>query len=45
LELTYAVTGYLAAGLNTYAAPVDGVLKEQFTRMKNYIERGDPALK
>jgi len=45
LEVTYAVGGYLPAGLNTWAAPVDGVLREQFTRLKNYVERGDPAPK
>src|SRR5579864_6128924 len=43
LELTYAVTGYLPAGMNTWAAPVSSMLTEQFTRLKNYIERGDPA--
>jgi hypothetical protein len=45
LEMTYAVAGYIPAGMNTWAAPVDGVLTEQFTRLKNYIERGDPAKK
>src|SRR5579863_9432344 len=45
LELTYAVTGYLSAGMNTWAAPVNTVLMEQFTRLKNLIERGDPAPK
>ena len=45
VEVTYAVGGYLAAGLNTWAATVDGVLKEQFTRLKNAIEKGDPAAK
>ena len=43
LELTYAVHGYLPSGMNTLAAPVDSVLTDQFTRLKNYIERGDPA--
>lgn len=43
LEVTYAVTGYLPAGMNTWAAPVDGVLKEQFTRLKNLLEHGDAA--
>jgi uncharacterized protein YndB with AHSA1/START domain len=43
LELTYAVTGYVPAGMNTWAAPVDGVLKEQLTRFKNYVEHGDPS--
>ena len=45
LEVTYAVTGYLKAGMNTWAAPVDSVVTEQFTRLANYIEHGDPAAK
>jgi uncharacterized protein YndB with AHSA1/START domain len=45
LEVTYAVAGYLPAGMNTWAAPMDSVLREQFTRLKNYIEHGDPAPK
>ena len=45
LEVTYAVGGYLPVGLNTWAAPVDMVLGEQFTRLKNYVEHGDPAPK
>ena len=43
LEMVYNVTGYLPAGMNTWAAPVDTMLTEQVTRLKNYIERGDPA--
>ncbi len=43
LEMTYAVAGYLPSGMNTLAAPVDSVLAGQFTRLKNSIERGDPA--
>ncbi|HEX3352259.1 MAG TPA: hypothetical protein VHS34_05515 [Terriglobales bacterium] len=43
LEATYAVGGYLPAGMNTLATPVDSVLAAQFIRLKNYIERGDPA--
>jgi len=43
LEVAYTVVGYLPAGMNTWAAPVDGVLKAQFTRLKNYTEHGDPA--
>ncbi len=31
--------------MNTWAAPVSAVLEEQFTRLKNYIEHGDPAPK
>jgi len=45
LEVTYAVTGYLPAGMNTWAAPVNSVLTEQFTRLKNYVEHGNPAPK
>jgi uncharacterized protein YndB with AHSA1/START domain len=43
LELTYAVAGYMPGGMNTLAAPVDGVLNQQFTRLKNYAEHGEPA--
>jgi uncharacterized membrane protein len=45
LELTYAVGGYLKAGLDTWAKLVDTVLLEQITRLKNYMERGDPSPK
>jgi uncharacterized protein YndB with AHSA1/START domain len=45
VEVSYAVTGYLAAGLNTWAAPVDMVLKMQFTRLKALLEKGDAASK
>ena len=37
LDVTFAAAGYLAAGTNTLAAPVDGVLQEQFTRLKNLV--------
>lgn len=30
-------------GMNTWAATVNGVLTEQVKRLKNYVERGDPA--
>jgi hypothetical protein len=43
LEVAYTVAGYAPAGMNTWAAPVDAVLTEQFARLKNYIERGSPA--
>ena len=43
LEVTHAVGGYLPAGMNTLATPVDSVLTAQFTRLKNYVERGDPG--
>jgi len=31
--------------MNTWAAPVDAVLTEQFTRLKTYLEGGAAALK
>lgn len=43
LDVTYAVAGYLPAGLNNWAAPVDSVVTEQFTRLKNFVEHGSPA--
>jgi uncharacterized protein YndB with AHSA1/START domain len=43
LEALYAVFGYLPASMNTLAAPVDSVLTGQFVRIKNLMERGDPA--
>jgi len=45
LEVVYAVAGYLPAGMNSFAAPVDSVLGQQFTRFKNYVESGDPVKK
>ncbi len=45
LDVTYSVAGYLAAGLNSWAVPVDTVVTEQFTRLKDYIEHGKPAAK
>lgn len=45
LKLTYAVTGYLPAGMNTWAKPVDAMLTEQFTRLKTYVETGNPVPK
>ena len=45
LDVGYAVAGYLAAGMKSWAVPVDGVVTEQFTRLKDYIEHGKPAAK
>src|SRR5205814_9858033 len=39
LDVTYAVAGYLAKGMNTWAAPVEAVLMRQFARLKSYVER------
>lgn len=43
VEVTYSVFGYSAQGMNALAAPVNMVLTEQITRLKNYIESGNPA--
>jgi uncharacterized protein YndB with AHSA1/START domain len=43
LETTYSVVGYTPKGMDMWAAPVDAVLREQVTRLKNYIETGNPA--
>ena len=45
LVVNYAVTGYLPAGMNTWASPVDAVLAEQFTRLRNYVLHGDASTK
>jgi hypothetical protein len=45
LELTYAVTGYAPGGMATFVPAVDFVLTQQVTRLKNYVEHGDPAPK
>jgi uncharacterized protein YndB with AHSA1/START domain len=45
VEVTYAVTGYTPKGMNTWAAPVDSVLTQQFTRLKAHVEGGEKALK
>ena len=45
VEVTYAVSGYRATGLASLASVIDGVLNTQFTRLKNVIEKGDPAAK
>lgn len=37
----YAVGGYLDGGLDALAAAVDGVLIEQFERLKRLVETGD----
>lgn len=45
LSVEYTVTGYMAGGMNTWAAPVDSVLNEQFTRLKSLVETGKAATK
>jgi hypothetical protein len=44
IEVTYAVAGYLPAGLDTWAKPIDSVVTEQFMRLKNFVEHGSPAV-
>lgn len=39
-ELNYNVVGYLPDGLDAWARPVESVLAEQLTRLKNLIETG-----
>jgi len=43
LTQTYFVGGYIPGGLDKMAAPVDGVLTEQLTRLKAYVETGKPG--
>jgi len=45
LSLTYNVGGYRMDGLQSWAAPVDGVLGEQMARLKALIETGSPEPK
>jgi uncharacterized protein YndB with AHSA1/START domain len=42
LAVQYAVAGYMPAGVNTWAAPVNSVVTEQFTRLKAFVETGKP---
>src|SRR5258708_1516040 len=44
LAVGYAVTGYLPAGMNTWAAPVDAVITEPFSLLKKFVERGAPKV-
>lgn len=43
VTLQYAVGGYMPGGLDTVAGPVDGVLIEQMTRLKAFVETGSPS--
>jgi uncharacterized protein YndB with AHSA1/START domain len=43
LDLRYAVGGYLAGGLDSWAEPVDGVLLQQLQRLERLIETGTAA--
>lgn len=39
VRFTYAVGGYYDKGLDTIAAPVDGVIGDALVRLKDYVER------
>lgn len=39
VSMSYSVSGYLSTGMNTWAAPADGMLTDQFTRLKKYAEK------
>ena len=43
LEATYAIGGYVAGGLDKWAPPVDKMLTDQMSRLKNYVETGKPT--
>jgi hypothetical protein len=43
MEVTYAVVGYQPNGINSFAVPSDGMLTEQLTRFKNFVENGAPG--
>ena len=43
LEFTYTIGGYAPQGLKGLAPIVDNVLTEQISRLKNYVETGNPA--
>jgi uncharacterized protein YndB with AHSA1/START domain len=43
IAMTYSVGGFMAEGVDKLAAPVDLMLGEQLTRLKSFIETGDPA--
>jgi uncharacterized protein YndB with AHSA1/START domain len=43
VEMTYTVGGYRPGGLQDLAPVVDGVLKEQVERLKNFVEKGRPV--
>ncbi|WP_292997862.1 SRPBCC domain-containing protein [Nevskia sp.] len=44
LTQTYKVGGTADGGLKGWAAPVDGVIREQFERLQRLIETGSPEL-
>lgn len=45
LQVTYAVGGYQPKGMESWAAPVNAMLTEQFTRLKQFAEKGSKGRK
>ena len=43
LTLQYAVGGYMDGGLDSVAPAVDGVLIDAMTRLKSFVETGNPG--
>jgi hypothetical protein len=43
VTLQYAVGGYMDGGLDSVAPAVDGVLIEAMSRLKSFVETGDPT--
>lgn len=43
LSMSYAAAGYVPSGLGAWAGMADGMLKDTFTRFKNYVEHGSPT--
>lgn len=42
VEVIYTVCGYRPGGMQSWASPVDGVLREQMLRLKSFCETGKP---
>ncbi|HYA16403.1 MAG TPA: hypothetical protein VEF06_03000 [Bryobacteraceae bacterium] len=42
VDVSYAVGGYRPGGFDKLASVVDGVLMDQFTRLRNFVETGQP---
>lgn len=43
IEVVYNVGGWVPGGLESWAAPVDAVVGEQFARLESFVETGDPT--
>jgi hypothetical protein len=43
VTLTYAVGGYIAGGVDKWAAPSNAMLFDQIARFKSFVESGDSA--